>query len=57
MLWARYATKEEVAAKYNLPVERARQLQWNFVNKYRWLNDLDEKYKAQHWQRINKSVE
>jgi hypothetical protein len=56
MLWARYATKEQVAAKYNLPIERARQLQWNFINKYRWLNELDERYKAQHWQQINNVV-
>jgi hypothetical protein len=56
MLWARYATKEEIADRYEIPIERARQMQWNFVNKYRWLNELDERYKAATWQKINNSV-
>lgn len=56
MLWARYASKEEVAERYQIAVERARQLQWNFINKYRWLNELDEKYQAMHWTKINNNV-
>ena len=56
MLWARYATKEEVSEYFQIPIERARQLQWNFINKYRWLNELDEKYVATTWQKINTIV-
>jgi hypothetical protein len=56
MLWARYATKEQIAERYQVPVETARQMQYNFVNKYRWLNELDENYKAKTWQKINTSA-
>ena len=44
MLWARYASKEEVAERLGIPVERARQLSWSFRTKYRWLNDIDPNY-------------
>lgn len=44
MLWARYATKEQVAVHFNINVERARQLSWSFRTKYRWLNAIDPRY-------------
>jgi hypothetical protein len=56
MLWCRYATKEEIAARYAVSVDTARQMRYNFINKYRWLNELDENYTAQVWRKINTSA-
>ena len=47
MIWARYATKEQVAERYGISIERARQLSWSFRTRYSWLNDLDERYQAE----------
>jgi len=57
MLWARYAGKEAVAARYSLPINRARQLIWNFTNKYLWLNQYDEIYQAKQQHKINITAE
>ena len=56
MLWCRYATKEEIAARYAVSIDTARQMRYNFINKYRWLNELDENYTAQVWRKINTSA-
>lgn len=46
MLWIRYATKAEIAARYNVSEERAATMRWSMRTNYRWLNELDDKYNA-----------
>lgn len=46
MLWIRYATKAEIAAKYGVTEERAATMRWSMRTNYRWLNALDDKYNA-----------
>lgn len=56
MIWARYAPKEDIAERYGITIERARQLQWSFKTKYHWLNERDEKYQNNILNKINKTV-
>jgi hypothetical protein len=46
MLWIRYASRTEIARKYNLSEKRAATLRWNMRTNYRWLNEKDDKYIA-----------
>lgn len=46
MLWIRYATKKDIAARYGVTEERAATMRWSMRTNYRWLNALDDKYNA-----------
>jgi hypothetical protein len=46
MLWIRYASRTEIAHRYNITEKRAASLRWAIRTNYRWLNERDNKYNA-----------